>query len=342
MNIAVKFGGNEGDTGEEYDGGDGSDQHDDHNHEKDKMQMIASEYERRKSKEKLAKASRFPRKAISAQLREGKERSRGSQAVTWKRSMKLLPLSSTVLLIAAPMDEHPEGETAMQLAAFNGIEATGIVKEIRTPYEFVSKKKQNSNLVVFYPAISSGDIVECEPFGCLPSPDDFTQIPESVGEQQIVAGAWNRVLIRSIIIIDSMISVFNTDASLPYNHDLFESLIVGKRIKVDGEGTSCYLTTIIPRCLHLHTLIQPIDSGAFTQLAPPMSSYLPHLPKSSADEPVAATTTVRQVHGFLQLMMMMRFHNRHYFGFTVFSSFSGECEVFPARLSQNRSRYILQ
>ncbi|KER28732.1 hypothetical protein T265_04519 [Opisthorchis viverrini] len=34
-----------------------------------------------------------------------------------------------------------------------------------------------------------------------------------------------------IIIIDSMTSVFNTDASLPYNHDLFESLIVKKRIK---------------------------------------------------------------------------------------------------------------
>ncbi|KER34288.1 LOW QUALITY PROTEIN: hypothetical protein T265_12459 [Opisthorchis viverrini] len=34
-----------------------------------------------------------------------------------------------------------------------------------------------------------------------------------------------------IIIIDSMTSVFNTDASLPYNHDLFESLIVKKRVK---------------------------------------------------------------------------------------------------------------
>ncbi|GAA57642.1 hypothetical protein CLF_113009, partial [Clonorchis sinensis] len=34
-----------------------------------------------------------------------------------------------------------------------------------------------------------------------------------------------------IIIIDSITSVFNTDASLPYNHDLFESLIVKKRIK---------------------------------------------------------------------------------------------------------------
>ncbi|GAA53853.1 hypothetical protein CLF_111317 [Clonorchis sinensis] len=51
----------------------------------------------------------------------------------------------------------------------------------------------------------------------------------------------------------------------------------------------------------------PIDSGAFTQLAPPMRTYLPHLPKSSADETVAATTTVRQVHGFLQLMTMMTF-----------------------------------
>ncbi|KER23864.1 hypothetical protein T265_08363 [Opisthorchis viverrini] len=33
----------------------------------------------------------------------------------------------------------------------------------------------------------------------------------------------------TIIIIDSMTSVFNTDASLPYNHDLLESLIVKKR-----------------------------------------------------------------------------------------------------------------
>ncbi|KAG5445894.1 hypothetical protein CSKR_109643 [Clonorchis sinensis] len=37
-----------------------------------------------------------------------------------------------------------------------------------------------------------------------------------------------------VIIIDSM-TVFNTDASLPYNRDLFERLIVKKRIKVDGE-----------------------------------------------------------------------------------------------------------
>ncbi|KER24403.1 hypothetical protein T265_07917 [Opisthorchis viverrini] len=37
--------------------------------------------------------------------------------------------------------------------------------------------------------------------------------------------------------IDSMTSVFNTDSSLPYNHDLFESLIVKKRVKVDREGT---------------------------------------------------------------------------------------------------------
>ncbi|KAG5451697.1 hypothetical protein CSKR_102865 [Clonorchis sinensis] len=31
--------------------------------------------------------------------------------------------------------------------------------------------------------------------------------------------------------------VFNTDASLLYKHDLFECLIVKKRIKVDGKGT---------------------------------------------------------------------------------------------------------
>ncbi|KER33418.1 hypothetical protein T265_12622, partial [Opisthorchis viverrini] len=33
-----------------------------------------------------------------------------------------------------------------------------------------------------------------------------------------------------------MTSVLNTNASLPYSHDLFESLIVKKRIKVDGGG----------------------------------------------------------------------------------------------------------
>ncbi|KER28088.1 hypothetical protein T265_04999 [Opisthorchis viverrini] len=33
------------------------------------------------------------------------------------------------------------------------------------------------------------------------------------------------IIIIITIIIDSMTSVFNTDASLPYNHDLFESLI---------------------------------------------------------------------------------------------------------------------
>ncbi|GAA53894.1 hypothetical protein CLF_111541 [Clonorchis sinensis] len=43
----------------------------------------------------------------------------------------------------------------------------------------------------------------------------------------------------SNIIIDSMTSVFDTDASLPYDYDLFESLIMKKRIKVDEERTQC-------------------------------------------------------------------------------------------------------
>ncbi|KAG5441943.1 hypothetical protein CSKR_107977, partial [Clonorchis sinensis] len=61
-----------------------------------------------------------------------------------------------------------------------------------------------------------------------------------------------------LIIIDSMKSVFNTDALLPYNHDLVESLIVKQRIKVDGGETWCQLTTIIPKCLHLQTFTQAI------------------------------------------------------------------------------------
>ncbi|KER27312.1 hypothetical protein T265_05636 [Opisthorchis viverrini] len=39
------------------------------------------------------------------------------------------------------------------------------------------------------------------------------------------------------IFIDSMTSMFNTDALLSYKHDVFENLIVEKRVKVDGEGT---------------------------------------------------------------------------------------------------------
>ncbi|KER30961.1 hypothetical protein T265_13080 [Opisthorchis viverrini] len=50
------------------------------------------------------------------------------------------------------------------------------------------------------------------------------------------------VIIIIIIIIDSMTSVYNTNASLPYNRGLFESHIVDKRVK---------LTTITPRCLNL-------------------------------------------------------------------------------------------
>ncbi|KER22840.1 hypothetical protein T265_09147 [Opisthorchis viverrini] len=46
-----------------------------------------------------------------------------------------------------------------------------------------------------------------------------------------------KALFKSIIIIDSMTSVFNADASPPYNHDLFESLIVKKTITCLQPGT---------------------------------------------------------------------------------------------------------
>ncbi|GAA47342.1 proteasomal ubiquitin receptor ADRM1, partial [Clonorchis sinensis] len=44
-------------------------------------------------------------------------------------------------------------------------------------------------------------------------------------------------ILASVIIIDIMTSVLNSDASLPYNHDLFKSLIVKKRTEVYGEET---------------------------------------------------------------------------------------------------------
>ncbi|KER20754.1 hypothetical protein T265_10774 [Opisthorchis viverrini] len=51
-----------------------------------------------------------------------------------------------------------------------------------------------------------------------------------------------------IIIIASMTSVFNTDASLPYNHALFESLILKKRFHVSFKTvivTTSHRTLII-------------------------------------------------------------------------------------------------
>ncbi|KER26778.1 hypothetical protein T265_06059 [Opisthorchis viverrini] len=70
--------------------------------------------------------------------------------------------------------------------------------------------------------------------------DDVTSIGDETFAIQLPSSATNNQLTfncrsiqgrrRSSIIIDSMTSVFNTDASLPYNHDLFESLIVKKRL----------------------------------------------------------------------------------------------------------------
>ncbi|GAA48173.1 macoilin-1 [Clonorchis sinensis] len=62
----------------------------------------------------------------------------------------------------------------------------------------------------------------------LRDPCSFT-VPTDIG---FIRHVHNRLLpaVR-IHVIDSMIAVFNIDASLPYNHDLSESLIVKKRIK---------------------------------------------------------------------------------------------------------------
>ncbi|KER24549.1 hypothetical protein T265_07817 [Opisthorchis viverrini] len=57
--------------------------------------------------------------------------------------------------------------------------------------------------------------------------------PETAGPR----GCLVRTSTVLIININSMMSGFKTDASLPYNHDLFENPIVKKRIKLDGEGT---------------------------------------------------------------------------------------------------------
>ncbi|GAA54121.1 probable ATP-dependent RNA helicase YTHDC2, partial [Clonorchis sinensis] len=56
-----------------------------------------------------------------------------------------------------------------------------------------------------------------------------------------ISTAFRQRCCLAIIIIDSMTSVFNTDASLSYNHDLFESLKAKKRIEVKG-GRELVLT----------------------------------------------------------------------------------------------------
>ncbi|GAA55541.1 gap-Pol polyprotein [Clonorchis sinensis] len=80
--------------------------------------------------------------------------------------------------------------------------------------------------------------------GCMPLSTVIISLNILVAEQsdriQQMEDVINTNLMNVIIIvIDSMTSVFNTDASLPYNHDLVESLIIKKGIKVDGEGTWC-------------------------------------------------------------------------------------------------------
>ncbi|KAG5443303.1 hypothetical protein CSKR_109065 [Clonorchis sinensis] len=56
--------------------------------------------------------------------------------------------------------------------------------------------------------------------------------------RRVFAGSTVKNLLAKPCSNRAMTSVFNTDASLQYNHDLFERLIVKERIKVDEEGRS--------------------------------------------------------------------------------------------------------
>ncbi|KER32981.1 hypothetical protein T265_01068 [Opisthorchis viverrini] len=114
--------------------------------------------------------------------------------------------------------------------------------------------------------------------------------------------------------------VFNTDASLPYNHDLFESLVVKKRIELDGEGTWCYLTTIIPRYLYLQTFTQAIwvetdnknvtDIGLLQTLRQPMTgSALPILAHQAKSELDSANKRPRTTITAKQLEALKRAYN---------------------------------
>ncbi|GAA56722.1 laminin gamma 1, partial [Clonorchis sinensis] len=76
------------------------------------------------------------------------------------------------------------------------------------------------------------------------SPDDKDLYAEMKKLNETIVSLYRDVLQIGgsiiIIIMDSMTSVLNTDASLPYNHDLFESLIVKKKNK-DGRGRDVVL-----------------------------------------------------------------------------------------------------
>ncbi|KER19190.1 hypothetical protein T265_11952 [Opisthorchis viverrini] len=80
--------------------------------------------------------------------------------------------------------------------------------------------------------------------------------------------------IALITIIDSISSLFNTDALLPYNHDLFESFIVKKRVKVYGGGT----------CLKLANAARALEIRAFASsvtLQPELIQHPRYVKRSS-------------------------------------------------------------
>ncbi|GAA34715.2 coiled-coil domain-containing protein C6orf97 [Clonorchis sinensis] len=82
-----------------------------------------------------------------------------------------------------------------------------------------------------------------------------------------------------IITMNSMTSVFSTDASLPYNHDLLESIFVKKRIKSKSHGDP----KTSPHCSLIHTSLEIQRYTALAQWVSQSSRRDPSLVESCID-----------------------------------------------------------
>ncbi|GAA57393.1 hypothetical protein CLF_112658 [Clonorchis sinensis] len=103
---------------------------------------------------------------------------------------------------------------------------------------------------------------------------------ENVSVESLMEIVVNRIQFFFIImniIIDSMTSVFNTDASLPYNHDLFESLIAKKRIKPPGSASYCNI-----ECRHIRSTASNIPTCWATDSGRVMRRLVDRNPEDSS------------------------------------------------------------
>ncbi|KER26413.1 LOW QUALITY PROTEIN: hypothetical protein T265_13999 [Opisthorchis viverrini] len=109
----------------------------------------------------------------------------------------------------------------------------GLLKSFQQPFSFMKTCKSPSTLENALRTYIDRDVLNIVTTETSDGLVQHIQLKHHVTNKRF---SW--VPVSNIITIDSMTSsVFNTDASLPYNHDLIESLVVKKRIKCLQPGT---------------------------------------------------------------------------------------------------------